>query len=65
MTTGCLGALDYAAPYAAMAVDYRVLVPAAACPGRRLPLILHLHGAMSSAAPPRTRPSTPRLVRAR
>lgn len=31
-------------------VDYRVLIPAAHRPGERLPLILHLHGAMSSAA---------------
>ncbi|HEU4629466.1 MAG TPA: alpha/beta hydrolase-fold protein [Gemmatimonadaceae bacterium] len=31
-------------------VDYRILLPAHARPGERLPLILHLHGAMSSAA---------------
>lgn len=31
-------------------VDYRLLVPADLRPGERLPLILHLHGAMSSAA---------------
>lgn len=30
--------------------DYAVLVPAAARPGEPVPLILHLHGAMSSAA---------------
>lgn len=31
-------------------VDYRVLLPTARRRGERLPLILHLHGAMSSAA---------------
>jgi S-formylglutathione hydrolase len=31
-------------------VEYRVLIPAARRAGERLPLILHLHGAMSSAA---------------
>jgi S-formylglutathione hydrolase len=31
-------------------VDYRVLVPTDSYPEERLPLILHLHGAMSSAA---------------
>ncbi|MFI0895615.1 alpha/beta hydrolase [Streptomyces sp. NPDC020983] len=30
-------------------VDFRVLVPADRAPGERLPLVLHLHGAMSSA----------------
>lgn len=32
------------------AVEYRVLVPLAASAGQPLPLVLHLHGAMSSAA---------------
>jgi S-formylglutathione hydrolase len=31
-------------------VDYRILAPAAPHPEERLPLILHLHGALSSAA---------------
>ncbi|MFI0937533.1 alpha/beta hydrolase [Streptomyces sp. NPDC021020] len=31
-------------------VDFRVLAPADRAPGERLPLVLHLHGAMSSAA---------------
>ncbi|MGW5348942.1 alpha/beta hydrolase [Streptomyces sp. NPDC004031] len=31
-------------------VDYRVLLPADRAPGERLPLVLHLHGARSSAA---------------
>lgn len=34
----------------ASSVEYRVLLPAHARPAERLPLILHLHGAMSSAA---------------
>ena len=40
----------FAARSTASSVEYRVLVPAHARPGERLPLILHLHGAMSSAA---------------
>ncbi|MGP9537928.1 alpha/beta hydrolase [Brachybacterium sp. AOP43-C2-M15] len=34
----------------AQRVDHRVLLPADRSPGERLPLVLHLHGALSSAA---------------
>jgi S-formylglutathione hydrolase len=41
---------SFDAPSAGRAVDFRVLLPADRAPGERLPLVLHLHGAMSSAA---------------